>query len=217
MASDAADTVSTFERSLERLDVEWTRVAPADLPATLREACTDPTIAAADAVAGVELPAWIDTEPTTDALRAARTGVSAAGIGVADYGSVLLPSTPAGSEPVSLFTERHVAVLRREDVVPGMPAAFEWLGETIRDPDAPSSAVVATGPSATADMGALVRGVHGPREVHVVILDEEAPGDDADDVAATAVGDAVEDGADDAIATSDAIEGASTATGGDGE
>jgi L-lactate dehydrogenase complex protein LldG len=51
-----------------------------------------------------------------------------------------------------------------------MPEAFSWLGERIREDR--GSAVVATGPSATADMGALVRGAHGPKEVHVVILDE---------------------------------------------
>jgi L-lactate dehydrogenase complex protein LldG len=32
--------------------------------------------------------------------------------------------------------------------------------------------VLATGPSATADMGELVLGAHGPESVHVVILDE---------------------------------------------
>ncbi|TKX83368.1 hypothetical protein EXE43_24625, partial [Halorubrum sp. SS5] len=33
--------------------------------------------------------------------------------------------------------------------------------------------VFATGPSATADMGGLVHGAHGPKEVHVVLLRED--------------------------------------------
>jgi len=31
---------------------------------------------------------------------------------------------------------------------------------------------LATGPSATADMGALVRGAHGPERVHVLLIDD---------------------------------------------
>jgi L-lactate dehydrogenase complex protein LldG len=49
-----------------------------------------------------------------------------------------------------------------------MAAAFEWLGEVLRETR--GSAVLATGPSATADMGALVQGAHGPKEVHVVVI-----------------------------------------------
>ncbi|MFW5900663.1 MAG: LUD domain-containing protein, partial [Halodesulfurarchaeum sp.] len=32
------------------------------------------------------------------------------------------------------------------------------------------SGILATGPSATADMGATVHGVHGPSEVHVIVV-----------------------------------------------
>lgn len=168
----SSETVTTFEESLERLDVGWTHTDPEGFDATLRDVCTEPTIATPLTDPGIDLPGWVETEPTTDDLRAARTGVTAAGIGIADYGSVVLPLTDRGSEPASLFVDRHVAVLDRSDVVAGMPEAFAWLGETIRDGDATGSAIVATGPSATADMGALVRGAHGPESVHVVIVDE---------------------------------------------
>ena len=97
--------------------------------------------------------------------------MTAAGLGIADYGSVVLPSTPAGTEPVSLSPDRHVAVLRTDDVVPGMPEAFDSLAAEFRNGDH-GSAILATGPSATADMGELVKGAHGPKDVHVVMLDE---------------------------------------------
>ncbi len=86
----------------------------------------------------------------------------------------MLESTPDGAEQTSLFPDLHVAVLRASDVLPDMGAAFERLGPRLREgrtPGANRSAIIATGPSATADMGALVRGAHGPREVHVVILE----------------------------------------------
>jgi L-lactate dehydrogenase complex protein LldG len=163
-------TVATFEDSLDRLDVGFTHVGPGAFASTLREVADDPVVGAPLPWDDPTLPDWVNDDPTPADLRTAATGVTAAGIGVADYGSVVLPSTPEGSEPASLYGDVHVPVLRRSDIVPGMPEAFSWLGERIREDR--GSAVVATGPSATADMGALVRGAHGPKEVHVVILDE---------------------------------------------
>ena len=49
-------------------------------------------------------------------------------------------------------------------------AAFERLGPTLRN-DAVTT-ILATGPSATADMGALVKGAHGPMEVHVLLVED---------------------------------------------
>lgn len=70
---------------------------------------------------------------------------------------------------MSLYPERHVAILREEELHADMDEAFAWLGEEFaagRD-----SYVFATGASATADMGEMVEGVHGPAEVHVVVLE----------------------------------------------
>lgn len=102
------------------------------------------------------------------ALDQARTGVSAARLAIASYGSLVLDYDGAG-EAVSLLPTRHVAVVRATDVVPDMKAAFQRIGPLLRA--RPSSLVLATGPSATADMGALVRGAHGPETVHVLILE----------------------------------------------
>ena len=131
---------------------------------------------------GVALPfaeglleeAGAQLDPAPDPLRAARTGVTAIALGIADYGSVVIQHG-GGAEAVSLFPGLHVAVLRAEDVVAGVPEALARLSEAIRTGQ--GSFVVVTGPSATADMGALVRGAHGPREVHVILLDpdEDAP------------------------------------------
>lgn len=117
----------------------------------------------------VSLPPSVTTAPTPTALNAAVTGVTGASLAIAEYGSLLLRADEAGSEPISLFVDRHVAVLRAEDIVPDMPAAFEWLGPELREER--DSVIVATGPSATADMGALVQGAHGPKTVAVVIVE----------------------------------------------
>ena len=172
------DTVTTFERSLERLDVETTRTPPSEAEEVLSRVVRAPAVGVDLPFEGVDLPASVTADPTPADLDAAATGVTPAGLGVADYGSVVVESRPDGTEPVSLYPDLHVAVLRTGDVVPGMPEAFERLGESLRA--GRGSAVFATGPSATADMGALVRGVHGPSEVRVVLIESDGEGGDGD-------------------------------------
>ncbi|MFC6940087.1 LUD domain-containing protein [Salinirubellus sp. GCM10025818] len=166
--------VETFEASLDDLDVTRTRTDPDGLDDALRDAVVEPVVGAPLPFEeqGLSLPDWVPVHPTADELNEARTGVTGAGGGIAEYGTLIVQSRPGGDEPVSLYPERHVAVVRATDLVPGVTEALEFLGEefaTGRD-----SAVFATGMSATGDMGELVRGVHGPREVHVVVVETDS-------------------------------------------
>lgn len=166
------DTRSAFVENVERHHATVHRVAPdgvTDAVATL----VDPPAVGVALPDGLALPSSVATDPTPADLDAAATGVTAASLGIADYGTVVLPADAAGSEQVSLFPERHVVVVRAADLVPGMREAIDALGDRLRDG---ASAVLATGPSATADMGDLVIGAHGPREVDVVLV-EAADGD----------------------------------------
>lgn len=171
----ATGTVAAFEESLERLDVDWTRTSPATVESTIDELVRTPAVGVAlgDDYA---VPESVRLDPSPADLREAKTGVTKASLAVADYGSLVLESTPEGAEQVSLFGDLHVAVLHESDIVDDMTAAFEWLGPRLRaEGDDGKSAILATGPSATADMGSLVRGAHGPKAVHVVVVtDEEA-------------------------------------------
>lgn len=162
------DPVEAFVASAAEYDVEATRCSPGEATETIAGVVEPPAVAAPLPFDGVALPDDVTTDPTPADLDAAATGVTGASLAVADYGTLVLPATAGGSEPVSLFVDRHVAVLRECDVVADMPAAFEQLGDELRD--GRGSAVLATGPSATADMGALVQGVHGPKDVHVVVV-----------------------------------------------
>ncbi len=164
--------MATFADRLAAYDVSLVRVSPADARAAIADLLAPPAIGVSLPFEDVQLPDAVETVPTTADLRAARTGVTPAALGIANYGSVLIESDRAGTEPISLFNERHVVVLRRSDIVPGMPEAFSYLGERARADG--TSAIVATGPSATADMGALVTGAHGPHEVAVVLVEDGA-------------------------------------------
>jgi len=161
---------STFKRRLDNLGVTVTEGPESACTDLVDEAAGEPAVGVA--LGGLDaLPDRVETDPTTADLRAAHTGVTAAELGVAAYGSVAIEADRAGTEPVSLFVDRHVVVLRETDLVPDMPDAFDWLGPKARDES--SDVVFATGPSATADMGGLVHGAHGPKEVHVVLLRED--------------------------------------------
>ena len=74
------------------------------------------------------------------------------------------------SEPrlISLLPPRHIAVIERVKIISGLDELFS----RVPYPGAESSAMVlVTGPSRTADIEMrLVRGVHGPGEILVLIV-----------------------------------------------
>lgn len=161
--------LDTFCASLDRLEVGWTHVAADELLSTLTDAIEHPAVGAPLPFDGLTLDGTgITTRPTPAELDAAHTGVTAARLGIAAYGSIVIQGAPDATEAASLFPERHVAVLRATDIVPDISAALQELGKTLRETAA--TAIFATGPSATADMGALVRGAHGPEHVHIIIV-----------------------------------------------
>lgn len=162
----ASSPVSTFQSSLDGLDVGWTETDAEGFPEALDAVLDSPAIGSPLPFKGVELPEGVNTDPTPAALREAATGVTPVECAIADYGSVVVRSEGT-VEPVSLYPDTHVAVLDERDVLPDMPTAFARFGDLLRDGE---SAIIATGPSATADMGDLVKGAHGPKDVHVIVL-----------------------------------------------
>ena len=93
-------------------------------------------------------------------------GVSTALYGLADTGSVVLASSPEEPRARSLLPDVHVTLLSEDRILPGLDELFAVLGD-----DLPSALAIVTGPSRSADIEQrLAVGVHGPREVHVVLL-----------------------------------------------
>ena len=166
----STEPLATFESSLTEIGVDLVRTTAGEFESALAPRLDSPAVGTPLPFEGVTLPDAVETDPTVADLEAARTGVTAAGYGIADYGSVVVQGGPAGEEPVSLYADEHVAVVAASDVLPDMDAAFDRLAADVRG--GTGQAVIATGPSATADMGALVRGAHGPMEVTVVLLED---------------------------------------------
>ena len=169
-AADGKTTtpVARFEAAARDVNTSVTRATTADLQSVLGNVI-DPPAVGTPLPFEASLPRFVETDPTPSEIEAARTGVTAAAFGIAEHGSVAIASSEAGEEPISLYPERHVAVVAASDLVEGVgEAVAELAGLAAEGRDA----VVATGPSATADMGELVLGVHGPREVHVVVVED---------------------------------------------
>jgi len=168
----SAMPLDLFVSACESMDVPCEQTTVDGFAETLEATLTEPAV-------GVELDELdvsladtsVTVDPTPAGLKRATTGVTPAEFAIADYGSVLVPSSPEGAELVSLFVDRHVVVVDAADVLPGMDEAVERFGETVRNEVGIESGIVATGPSATADMGELVIGAHGPSDVRVVVVE----------------------------------------------
>ncbi|PSP79667.1 hypothetical protein BRC81_03965 [Halobacteriales archaeon QS_1_68_20] len=164
-----AGDVDAFETAAREVNAEVTRTTAGEFDAAMEDVLVDPAVGTPLPYHGVSLPGWVETDPSPSDLAAAATGVTSAGLGVVESGSVVVESTAAGEDPTSLFPERHVAVLAASDLVADVSAAVEHLAAVAGEG---RDAVIETGPSATADMGALVYGAHGPRAVHVVVIED---------------------------------------------
>jgi L-lactate dehydrogenase complex protein LldG len=102
-------------------------------------------------------------------LAALPLGLTGADAGLAETGSVVLATGPGRPRMASLLVPVHVAVLRVERLVDSVSALLATRGDLVA---AGSNLVAITGPSRTADIEhTLSRGVHGPGEVHVILLD----------------------------------------------
>jgi L-lactate utilization protein LutC len=93
-------------------------------------------------------------------------GESRALYGLAETGSVVLAASPDEPRSRSLLPEVHVTYLREDDILPGLDELFAAVG---REP--PSALAIVTGPSRSADIEQMLTiGVHGPGEVHIVLV-----------------------------------------------
>ena len=97
----------------------------------------------------------------------AGVGITSADYALADTGSLVMLASPREARLISLLPPVHIAVVPRERIISGLDELFTILPHPATQT---SSMVLITGPSRTADIEQiLVRGVHGPGEIHVVV------------------------------------------------
>lgn len=98
-------------------------------------------------------------------------GVTDVDAAVAESGTIVVRSDGVHDRGAFLVPPVHIAIVSASAVVPDLLDL--WLaGAEVLAKEMPTSLVLVTGPSKTADIeGILITGVHGPRVVHVIVLD----------------------------------------------
>jgi len=173
-SAESTDTAAVVELLVDRL-VDYRARVERVTSAGIRDAIARATAGRDGALvtpAGLE-PSWtsgldvvVDDGLSAEALDRAAAAVTGAATAIAETGTIVLDASPnQGRRAITLVPDLHVCVLYTNQVVLGVPDAMTRL-----DPSRPLTLI--SGPSATSDIElARVEGVHGPRTLHVIIVD----------------------------------------------
>ncbi len=112
----------------------------------------------------------IDDLTKRQALGQIPVGLTGSIGGLADTGSIIVDSGQGRSRSASLLPPVHIALLSPAEIYPDLPTWMAHHGDALL----PSMAnlTIISGPSKTADIELnLVLGVHGPGEIHVILVE----------------------------------------------
>ena len=150
---------------------------PTDALAYVRDLVTGKTAVASNAPllreCGItDLPSvrsgLFQREELREVSASADFGITSADYALADTGTLVMLSSPKEARLISLLPPVHIAVVARERILTGLDELLTILPHPTEQT---SSMVLITGPSRTADIEQiLVRGVHGPGEIHVIVV-----------------------------------------------
>ena len=118
----------------------------------------------------------VNVEDFAKLAASAGVGVTAVDYVLADTATLVLRTGLGRARSVSLLPPVHIAVVKPDQIIAGLDELFPLLADHYLKSNATldSALTFITGPSRTADIElTLVVGVHGPQELHVVLLDED--------------------------------------------
>ncbi len=164
-ARAVAATVERLPRSADRLAESVRRAAPD----ALRIAIAEPRDLPGELFAAFRRMPGALTGRSKQELESCDVGITEAFAGVARTGSVCVAVDEGYAGYISLLARTHIVVLLAETIV-ARPADLVRAGG-VGGKGLERNFVFVTGPSATADMGPLVRGVHGPHRLHILLLE----------------------------------------------
>jgi L-lactate dehydrogenase complex protein LldG len=167
-----ADREAAVERALELVRSSAARTA------LLGHGAFIDTLGLADPLraAGIDVTtadSWT-AEKCREPFFAADIGITGVDFLIAETGSVIVQSRPGEPRSFSLLPPVHIAIAHQAQIMPDLFDLFTKLGSKPADTGRlkmPSCLTLITGPSKTGDIELrLVTGVHGPGEIHVIIV-----------------------------------------------
>ena len=117
-----------------------------------------------------------DQDPSFNRQRAiaADIGVTGVDYAIAETGTCVVSASDEVGRLVSLAPPMYVAVVGKGQVLPSLDELFTLQRKDFFDGNANSYTSLISGPSRSADIEyTLVTGVHGPGEVHLLLLEED--------------------------------------------
>lgn len=115
-----------------------------------------------------------DHEQLVARLAGCGVGLTTASYAIAETGTIVLDSDEQNALLVSLLPPVHIAFVRSTQIAASVDEVISKIGkERIGPLDGTRSVTLITGPSRTSDVELVLSiGVHGPKELHVIIIDE---------------------------------------------
>ena len=163
-----------FKERLHDYDARVTDASTASLAGTVGDVlsdCRQTKIIIADGLPTEFLPRGFDILPERDAaiedLDTCGAVITTCSVAIGATGTIVLTHGPGeGARLLTLLPDRHVCIVKVEQIVETVPEAFERLAQFATRP-----LTFISGPSATADIEMIrVRGVHGPRFLDVILM-----------------------------------------------
>ena len=168
------DVVALFAERVADYRATVVRSTPGELAATVADALPPGASVVVPAGLSIEVAGAVVDDGTLTALQLDDVDavVTGAAVGIAETGTIVLDHGPGqGRRAITLVPDTHVCLVRADQVVLDVPDAVGLLGPAVRDG---SPLTWISGPSATSDIElSRVEGVHGPRNLYVVVV--EAP------------------------------------------
>lgn len=178
LCAQGSDLVASFVTGATKLGMVVHRLRSSELPGRLGALCRELFVRRvtvspqagellAAARQAVEVVDW-RSAPGISAHYDVDAGITDARAALAETGSLVLQADASRSRGSFLVPPIHVCVLRAAQIVPDL---LDLLGPEFGD--LPTSLVIVSGPSKTADIeGILITGVHGPKAVHVLLVED---------------------------------------------
>ena len=98
--------------------------------------------------------------------------LSHATAGVAETGTLVLTSGPDNPTTLNFLPENHIVVINASDITGSYEDAWQTIRATYGERQMPRTVNMITGPSRTGDIEQRIElGAHGPRRLHIIIID----------------------------------------------